>query len=250
MARDSSTGREAPDVLTTSQAARLLGISVRTAQLWIEGGSLRSWKTPGGHRRVYRSDVMALIDKSPAPPALDAIAKHAAPTAAFDESLRLQALTASGLVDSGPEPSFDRLTWLASRMLKAPIALVTLLTATHQRFKSRIGLAMTETPRDWSFCNRTIMQRDVFTVENLRLDPQFADNPAVVGDMHFRFYAGAPVIDPDGYALGALCVIDTEPRRLKDDEHTTLRALADIASDQLRLRAAERRMPARHQPDA
>lgn len=236
------------DVLTTSQAAKLLGISVRTAQLWIESGSLRSWKTPGGHRRVYRSDVMALINRShPAPPASAALPEFAArPGAqtltATDETQRLLALERSGLVDSAPERSFDRLTWLASNTLHMPVSLVTLLTSTRQWFKSRQGLEMTETPRDWSFCNRTILQRDVFTIEDLMLHQEFAENPAVVGAPYFRFYAGAPVIDPEGYALGAMCVIDYKPRVLKDDERTALSALAEIASDQIRLRAAERQL--------
>jgi excisionase family DNA binding protein len=236
------------DVLTTSQAAKLLGISVRTAQLWIESGSLRSWKTPGGHRRVYRSEVMALINRSRAAPGVSAAlpqlaARDAAkaPTAS-DETGRLVALERSGLVDSAPERSFDRLTWLASKTLHMPVSLVTLLTSTRQWFKSRQGLEMTETPRDWSFCNRTILQRDVFTVEDLMLDPQFAHNPAVTGTPYFRFYAGAPVIDPEGFALGAMCVIDYKPRVLNDDERTALFALAEIASDEIRLRAAERQL--------
>lgn len=235
------------DVLTTSQAAKLLGISVRTAQLWIESGSLRSWKTPGGHRRVYRSDVMALINRSHAARAAGLpqfTARNAAQAHLSDETERLVALERSGLVDSAPERSFDRLTWLASKTLHMPVSLVTLLTSTRQWFKSRQGLEMTETPRDWSFCNRTILQRDVFTVEDLALDPQFAENPAVVSAPHFRFYAGAPVIDPQGFALGAMCVIDYKPRVLKDDERTTLSALAEIASDEIRLRAAERQLQA------
>jgi len=348
------------DVLTTSQAAKLLGISVRTAQLLIEGGSLTSWKTPGGHRRVYRADVLALMkppnhaaafssavvvvlaarDRLPLyerilsgssdgladlhsdvhsaafaigsrlpaavivdmneevaerlallrnlaanpaarpmriitvggedhpsmkaglavqthlpspeglPEALGAlladtarpIAMEAAPgfPVAANEAQRLAALERSGLVDTAPEKSFDQLTWIASYALDMPVSLMTLITPTRQWFKSRQGLEMTETPRSWAFCNRTILQRDVFAVENLARDERFADNPAVAGDPNFRFYAGAPVTDPDGFALGSVCVMDYEPRQLNPDQTETLRALAAMASDQIRLRATDR----------
>jgi excisionase family DNA binding protein len=245
--RNHTTEHAPADILTTSQAAKLLGISVRTAQLLIEGGSLRSWKTPGGHRRVYRADVMALINQThPAlPPSVLSASDVHDDARTGNESGRLLALERSGLIDSAPEPSFDRLTWLASNILHMPISLFTLLTSSRQWFKSRQGLEITETPRDWSFCNQTILQRDVFSVEDLSLDPQFAENPAVTGDLRFRFYAGAPVIDPDGFALGAMCVIDYKPRVLKDNERTALFALAEIASDQVRLRTAERQLRAR-----
>jgi excisionase family DNA binding protein len=247
--RDPSDDRD-PDVLTTSQAARLLGISVRTSQLLIEGGALRSWKTPGGHRRVYRADVMALINRSPPAPTLSARTEAGLrrvddagsfPTAA-NEDRRLVALEQSGLVDTAPEQAFDRLTWLARYTLKAPISLMTLLTPTRQWFKSRQGIDIPETPRSWAFCNETILQRDVLAIENLALDERFAETPGVAGELHFRFYAGAPVIDPDGFALGSVCVIDREPRRLDDDQKASLRALAAIASDEIRLRSTERRL--------
>ncbi len=267
------------DILTTAQAAKLLGISVRTAQLLIEGGSVTSWKTPGGHRRVYRADVEALV-AGPAPVASSALVVvvaspgrlaryeealrgvgecladghddvHAAAVAigaglpavvvvdledgdpertallrslaanpvlagtrlvavggdglaslrqlpdavrdllrdqappsgtgdpappwplAANENQRLAALDRSGLAQSPPEEAFDRLTWLAGRCLNAPVALLTLLTPTRQVFKSRQGLDMAETPRSWAFCNRTILQKGVFAVENLALDPEF-----------------------------------------------------------------------------
>lgn len=352
------------DVLTTSEAAKLLGISVRTAQLLIEGGTLTSWKTPGGHRRVYRTEVEALIARTrPAPvlesslvivvcspdrravyetmlagvpectvaihedahtaafvigsrlpaavivdlddtysdrlaflrhidlnPAFGSIAVFAAASAdvkasgdlaglrrvtvtspdqvatalhgvlqdkeaprdivvdgasfpfASNEGRRLAALKRSGLVDTAPEDAFDRLTWLASRSLGTPIALLTLLTNNRQWFKSRVGLDMIETPRSWSFCNHTILQKGVFAVNDLARNAPFDTNPAVAGEPHFRFYAGAPVTDPDGFAVGALCVIDYEPRRLDAEQEKTLLALAALASDELRLRATDRQL--------
>jgi excisionase family DNA binding protein len=344
------------DILTTSETAKLLGISVRTAQMLIEGGSLTSWKTPGGHRRVYRSDVLALMTQKGATPAMrsarlvllaspdrqsllkDSLAEldgctvemHASgyaaaasigarPPAAVivdveqnvadqtllwqflttspalartkvivvgtqeasagmtarahlqltrpeqladavraavqgtdsriasppgdasfpvapNESLRLAALQRSGLLNGGAQEPFDQLTWLASRSLQTPIALLTLLTAQQQVFKSRRGLEMVETPRSWAFCNYTILQRDMFMVHDLADDPRFASNPAVAADPYFRFYAGAAVVDADGFALGSLCVIDHEPRHLDADQERTLRILAQFASNEVQSR--------------
>lgn len=358
-------GKTDKDILTTAETAKILGVSVRTAQLLIEGGSVPSWKTPGGHRRVYRADVMGLIER-PAPGApgaplpsatvilvasserlahydrlfagipectveafdnvhralfaIGSVRPHAiivdlappdaervrllhslsanpslghsrilavaaagaiasgdlpgrvvpvetaeqaaaairvslidtgTPTPppaealfpiALNESQRLVALERSGLLDTLPEEAFDRLTWLASRTLDAPIALLTLLTPTRQWFKSRIGVDAPETPRSWAFCNHTILQKAVFSVENLPSDPRFAANPAVAGDLGFRFYAGAPVHDGEGFTVGSLCIIDRKPRKLDDGERRTLMALAALASDEVRLRAIERQL--------
>ena len=92
-----------------------------------------------------------------------------------------------------------RLTWLAARSLDAPVALLTLLTPTRQWFKSRYGLDMVETPRGWAFCNHTILQKGIMVAENLATDQRFAENPAVSGELEFRFYAGCPVVDPEGF---------------------------------------------------
>ena len=139
--------------------------------------------------------------------------------------------------------TLDGLTWLASYSLKVPIALVTLLTSNHQFFKSRHGLEMTETPRSWAFCNYTILQREVFAVEDLALDGRFVSNPAVTGQPYFRFYAGAPIIDADGFALGSLCVIDREPRSLDADQLYTLQLLAKLASGEVQMRSTDGLLP-------
>lgn len=350
------------DVLTTSQAAELLGISVRTAQLLIEGGRLTSWKTPGGHRRVYRDEVLGLIAKARTAPValpargivvapeqraslyrgiLSSVADYAfeihssAHSALFalglrlpavviidrskesvlersllsdllanptlghlrvievgdmdgpathgahrnsirvaspeqippilrallddapglrsageddafpvpaNESQRLAALERSGLVDTKPEEAFDRLTWLASHALDSPVALMTVLTPTRQWFKSRLGLDFTETPRSWAFCNYTLLQRDVMVVEDLAQDRRFTGNPAVADAPHLRFYAGAPILDPDGFGVGSICIMDYKPRTIDAEGRKTLHALAAIASDQLRLRATDRQL--------
>jgi len=117
-----------------------------------------------------------------------------------------------------------------------------LLTPNRQWFKSRYGLDMSDTPRDWAFCNYTILQKGVMVAENLATDPRFSENPAVLGELGFRFYAGCPVSDPDGFTLGSLCVIDTRPRTLDDTQKQTLANLAALASDEIKLRATDRQL--------
>ena len=355
------------EILTTAEAAKILGVSVRTAQLLIEGGSIPSWKTPGGHRRVYRRDVLAVISGTSQAPILASarviliarpermadyeavlagvssctVDSYTDPYAAMlaigsrlpaavvieaeqsdigglavleslrsdpalgrtrilvvgssaadrwngpggldtgmtrfidglltlresvdaavrggteqtvpfetpasfpfpaNEGQRLLALERSGLVDTPPEDSFDRLTWLAARSLDAPVALLTLLTPNRQWFKSHYGLEIVETPRSWAFCNHTILQKGIMVAENLAIDERFAANPAVIGELGFRFYAGCPVVDPDGFTLGSLCVIDTRPRTLDDTQKQILANLAALASDEIKLRATDRQL--------
>lgn len=241
------TDRDDP-ILTTRDAARLLGVAVSTAQMWMEGGALPAWKTPGGHRRVRLSDVERLLRerRADAPP-------HAAPgpqpsgeflpapaprypTPPF-EARRLAALQATGLLDSPAEAVFDRVTWLASHATECPMALLTLLSARRQWFKSRIGVDAPDTPREIAFCSHAIVEDELFVVEDARIDPRFADNPLVTGAPHIRFYAGYPVRDAHGLALGTLCVLDREPRRLRERELRALRELAAIASDEIQRRA-------------
>ncbi|WP_249134067.1 GAF domain-containing protein [Bradyrhizobium japonicum] len=131
---------------------------------------------------------------------------------------------------------------MAARSLDAPVALLTLLTPTRQWFKSRYGLDMPDTPRGWAFCNYTILQKDIMVAENLATDQRFVENPAVSGDLGFRFYAGCPVVDPDGFTLGSLCVIDTRPRALDDTQKQILASLAALASDEIKLRVTDRQL--------
>lgn len=237
-------------VLTSAAAARLLGVAVSTTQLWLESGALPSWKTPGGHRRVRLSAVTKLLEdrargrqpgeraqpsSPPAPQGLpatgaDATRPHPLP---FDEATRLDAVDASRLIDTAPETVFDRLTWLATQVTECPIALITVLTAQRQWFKSRIGVGFPQTPRSWAFCNHAILQDGPFTVEDAQQDPRFADNPLVTGETQIRFYSGITLRDAGGHALGTLCVLDREPRRLRDRELKALAELAAIASEEL-----------------
>jgi excisionase family DNA binding protein len=236
-------------VLTTAAAARLLGVAVSTTQLWLESGALPSWKTPGGHRRVRLSAVLQLLEErarerqsggraappralpAPDPVPLPApLRPHPLP---IDEAARLAAVEASRLLDSPPEDVFDRLTWLATQVTECPIALITVLSSQRQWFKSRIGVDFAETPRDWAFCNHAILQDQPLMVEDAHYDPRFAGNPLVTGDARIRFYGGVTLRDAGGQALGTLCVLDREPRRLRDRELKALEELATIASEEL-----------------
>ncbi|QJE00344.1 GAF domain-containing protein [Massilia forsythiae] len=258
----SSSDNTDDPVLTTAAAARLLGVAVSTTQLWLESGALPSWKTPGGHRRVRHSAVMKLLKERGGPvrpvahaapaAAVQTAAPVSAPGAAkpadfipapqpaypipLDERARLAALEASRLLDTQPDNVFDRLTRLAVQVTECPIALVTLLTAQRQWFKSGVGLDIGETPRGWAFCNHAILQDGPFIVTDAGQDPRFRANPLVVGAPHVRFYGGIPLRDAGGHALGALCVMDREPRRLRERELQALQELAAIATDELRRR--------------
>ncbi|WCM18760.1 excisionase family DNA-binding protein [Paraburkholderia bryophila] len=358
-------------IITTRAAADLLGVSIRTAQTWIEQNSIESWKTPGGHRRVRRSAVLDLMgrlrEKTPHSPAI--VVVHApqhrlhlychalASTAecvvvadsdpyaallsigllmpalvimevnrmdrdrlsmirrigqnpqlghvqvlvigdaarsgvvaeadlgsrlhmidvdwsadalrarvralvsnmgdrftepeprdpeliaiAANEPQRLAAVAAAGLLDTPAEEAFDEITQLAARLLDTPIALLTLLTPDRQWFKSHWGLQQTHTPRAWAFCNYTILQKDIFIVEDATTDARFAGNPLVTGEPDIRFYAGVNVRDIDGYALGSLCVIDRTPRQLDAEQQSLLASLGRVASDRINLRIRERHL--------
>jgi len=356
-------------IITTREAAKLLGVSIRTAQTWIEEHGVDSWKTPGGHRRVRQSAVMDLkarlaakemprsmlvlvhapshklhtyteplsllpgctehassdpvatlltaghllpalmiIEAEPGNadwlrlvqgvlqhPALghtqviitggatasdfanlgglarrlqllaagassatlqatvsQCLADRQAPAprpaeqglahVSSNESQRLMAVAASGVVDTPEEEAFNEITRLAAAVIEVPIALLTLLTPDRQWFKSHWGLDQSETPRSWAFCNFTIQQDDVFVVEDACLDLRFASNPLVTGEPGIRFYAGANIRDSQGYALGSLCVIDRVPRRLLPSQRDALTTLAGLASDRISLRVTERQL--------
>ncbi len=153
------------------------------------------------------------------------------------EARRLAALHRLEILDTAPESDFDDLVLLASQVCGMPISLVSLVDADRQWFKARIGLSVQETSRDIAFCARTIDTPDqVFVVEDATADARFADNPLVTGEPHVRFYAGAPIVDPDGHALGTVCVIDTRTREFDATQRRCLAALARQASLLLELR--------------
>jgi len=150
-----------------------------------------------------------------------------------DEKQRLETLRGLGVLDTPAEERFDRVTRLAQRLFGVPIVLVSLVDAQRQWFKSRQGLAASETPRDISFCGHAILGDEILLVTDTHDDVRFHDNPLVTGDPNIRFYAGAPLRAPDGHTLGTLCLIDREPRSFGDDERETLVDLAGIVEREL-----------------
>lgn len=157
---------------------------------------------------------------------------------ARDEAGRLEALRGLNLLDTPASEAFDQITRLAARLFGAPMAAVSLIDERRQWFKSRIGLDAAETSRDHAFCHYTIRSPDVMVVPDATLDPRFRDNPLVLGDPKIRFYAGAPLVTRDGYAIGSLCVIDDKPHDLNDDDRQTLAELASMVMAQVELQQA------------
>ena len=149
------------------------------------------------------------------------------------EADRLAALRRLELLDSEPEERFDRLTRLAAGLLEAPISLVTLIDRDRQWFKSKVGTLLEETPRDVAFCAHAILGSEPMIVPDALEDERFADNPIVAGPPHVRFYAGCPLLLPDGHAMGTLCVFDTRPRRLSTRQTGLLRDLAVLLEEEL-----------------
>ena len=142
------------------------------------------------------------------------------------------------LLDTAAEPAFDRITKLAAWIFRTPIALISLVDFDRQWFKSAFGLETQQTPRAVAFCSHTIIGDDVMVVPDARLDGRFATNPLVTGEPGIRFYAGAPIRTPDGFALGTLSIIDRVPRTLDAEQVVQLAALAALATDEMELQLA------------
>ena len=147
------------------------------------------------------------------------------------EAARQASLDAMGLVDTLPEPAYDAVVQLATIICEVPIALVSLIDRDRQWFKARVGLETSQTPRSMAFCDHAIRTPGaLMEVEDALQDPRFSDNPLVVGDPNIRFYAGRPLVDAHGHALGTVCVIDRKPRRLSATQHVALSSLAEIVA--------------------
>jgi len=142
-----------------------------------------------------------------------------------NEKDRLKALENYQILDSLSEEDFDRITELASLICDTPISLISLVDEKRQWFKSRVGLEVNETHRDLAFCQYAILGEALFEVEDALLDERFKDNQLVTGAPNIRFYAGQPLVDPDGFALGTLCVIDQKTRHLSDKQKRALELL-------------------------
>ena len=162
------------------------------------------------------------------------------PPTPSNESSRLAALLRFELLDTPAEAMFDNITALAAQICETPIALISLVDAERQWFKSRQGLDARETPRELAFCAHAINGETLFEVENALLDPRFRDNPLVTGAPDIRFYAGMPLADSEGHNLGTLCVIDRQPRQLSERQKGALKLLAQQAINLFELRLQTR----------
>jgi len=151
----------------------------------------------------------------------------------INDQERVDALKKYNVLDTMPEVEFDRLSELASVICNAPIVLISLVDESRQWFKSRVGLEASETPREISFCHYAIKDTTLFQVEDTYNDNRFSDNPLVLGSPYIRFYAGQPLIDPNGYALGTLCVIDQHARTLDNKQQRALEILAQEVVTQI-----------------
>jgi GAF domain-containing protein len=152
-----------------------------------------------------------------------------APTPQGEEA-RLEALRQYRILDTAPEKVYDDIVALASRLCEVPTAVISLLDRDRQWFKARVGLDVAETPRDISFCGHVIAGKDTMVVEDALKDARFSDNPLVMDAPGIRFYAGAPLVNPEGHALGTLCVIDRRPRQITSEQRVALESLTRIVS--------------------
>jgi GAF domain-containing protein len=175
------------------------------------------------------------------------------PAKPANEQRRLEVLRGYEILDTQPEAAFDDLTLLASYVCQAPVALISLIDADRQWFKSKVGISVVETSRDIAFCASAILQPDVFIVPDASQDARFAENPLVASEPKIRFYAGATLMT-NGHALGTLCVVDRVPRDLNSEQLEALRALSRQVVAQLELRRnlkrLERALTARDRAEA
>ena len=154
------------------------------------------------------------------------------------DEARVRALEDLGVLDTGPESRFDRITGLAHRLFGVASAAITLIDRDRQYIKSSEGTKLLPGPRDEAFCDRTIRQPGTLVVADASLDARFADNPLVTGERHVRFYAGHPLEAPGGHRVGALCLLDDRPRTFSEPERALLQELAEWVQQEL-TRSAE-----------
>jgi GAF domain-containing protein len=154
------------------------------------------------------------------------------------EAARVAALNRYAILDTEPEQTFDDLVLLASYVCKTPMAMLSLVDDHRQWFKSKVGMEAKETPLAVSICATAIQggTDELFIVPDALEDPRFRENPLVTQESGIRFYAGAPLVDEDGFGLGTLCVVDRLPRELDAEQKEALRSLRRLALGQMELR--------------
>ncbi|WP_210514139.1 GAF domain-containing DNA-binding protein [Hymenobacter terricola] len=166
--------------------------------------------------------------------------KHPAPANSVlrqvNEPERLEALHSYQILDTDPEQVFNDLAQLSAFICGTPMSLISLIDEERQWFKAKVGLDNKQTPREHAFCQYAMRANDVYEVSDATADSRFANNPLVTGDPHIRFYAGAPLLTPEGQPLGTLCTLDTVPRHLSTDQREALRVLARQVMAHLELR--------------
>jgi GAF domain-containing protein len=155
-----------------------------------------------------------------------------------NEDMRLAAVNRYDILDSPPDGAFDRITRLAARIFDVPIATITVVDHDRIWFKSKHGIDAQEIGRDPGLCASAVLAFEPWIVNDAATDPRTLENPLVRGELGLRFYAGAPLKTADGYSLGTLNIIDTEPRELSKDDLETLKELAEVVVDELELRLA------------
>jgi diguanylate cyclase (GGDEF)-like protein/PAS domain S-box-containing protein len=174
----------------------------------------------------------------------DEMSKHCSGVSPDDEVQRLRALDSYQIMDSGPEPAVDALVRLAQRLFNVPIALVSFVAEDRLFFKARVGIDVGEAAREQSFCSHSVLCRDVLVVGDAALDERFRRSPFVTEEPRIRFYAGAPLVTPDGFVIGSFCILDVVPRPsgISSDERRFLTDMAALVMDKIegrRLSAAE-----------
>ena len=147
-----------------------------------------------------------------------------------NESERVEALHNASILDTPRERVFDDLVRLACRLIGAPLATVSLVDTERQWFKARVGICSAETPRNISFCAHTILSAEPLIVSDAAADARFCDSPLVTQSPFIRFYAGVPLMTPEGFALGAFCVLDSTPRDMTSEQIDTLKMLARVTA--------------------
>jgi GAF domain-containing protein len=163
------------------------------------------------------------------------------------ETGRIEALRLYGMLDTPPDGTLDAITSLAALLLKAPVALISLVDVDRIWFKSRVGMEISEIVRRPGLCSSAIEVEGVYVVSDAATDPRVSDNPLAAGEFRFRFYAAAPLRTSGGYQLGTLCVLDRDPREADPEDLALLETLAGLVMEQMELRFATRQLEARNQ---
>lgn len=157
------------------------------------------------------------------------------PTLPIDETQRLMSLHSLRILDTPSEARYDRITRMAKRLFNVDICLVSLVDSNRQWFKSKQGLDACETSREISFCGHAILGDTPLIVNDTSQDERFFDNPLVTDAPFIRFYAGCPIRNPDGYRIGTLCIIDSKPREMSEEDVDTLKDLAAMVEDEVKV---------------